>query len=352
MLNKNNAKRKIKVFFNGLPKNDFDLKNYFPFAVLFKNFNVEIVKSYLEAEVIFEATALGGKDYLDDKNKTIIVFSGENLFMKRNFFNWLERGVRLIVGNEKKYKVMDRLDKIIPSWIQKIPISSFFPEYIRFVKKINQRKNCYAILCNKDLKSKKILTYPLFLADFHHRMSELIKKKNKINIKDKKFCAFAVSSNSARERILFFKKLSKYKKIDSFGKAMNNMGPEFIGHWKKNDELFSQYKFIICFENCFVDDFITEKITNAMLSGGIPIYHGPLNTKEYFDTTSFINYDDFGSYEKMIKKIIELDQDDKKYINFLKRPWFYNNKIPKEFKEKERELVKFYKKIFEKLPAS
>ncbi|GAI04719.1 unnamed protein product, partial [marine sediment metagenome] len=80
--------------------------------------------------------------------------------------------------------------------------------------------------------------------------------------------------------------------------------------------------------------------------GAIPIFHGPQNTKDYFDTSSFINYDDYSSYEKMIEKIIELDQDDEKYKQFLKRPFFYKNKVPKEFKEKEEELIKFYKNIF------
>ena len=44
--------------------------------------------------------------------------------------------------------------------------------------------------------------------------------------------------------------LSKYKKVDSYGRYKNNMGA--IGNDFASDDyikLISQYKFIICFEN-------------------------------------------------------------------------------------------------------
>lgn len=341
--------KKIKVFFNKTPYSDFNVKNYFPFAVLFNNFNAEIVKDYREADVIFEMVCVGGRSFLNEKNKIIIIVSGENIFMKRNLFIWLERFVNILFGNEKKYKIMDRLNSLIPYRIQDIKLSYYFPEYLKFLKDLDKNSNHYAILCNKEINHEKIYNYPLFLADFHHLIPKLIKKNIKSNPSNKKFCAFAVSSNSSRDRIRFFKMLSKYKKVDSYGRVMNNMGPEFIKHWVDNPKLFSQYKFVICFENSYVGDFITEKITNAMLSGAIPIYHGPKNTKEYFNTASFINLDDYGSYEKMVEKVIELDKDDKKYNKFLKTPWFYENKIPKSIKEKEKELIEFYKMVLKGL---
>ncbi len=52
------------------------------------------------------------------------------------------------------------------------------------------------------------------------------------------------------------------------------------------------------------------------------IHRGAPNVGEYFNRKSFINYEDCGkSYDKMIKKIIELDKDDKKYKEFLKEAW-------------------------------
>lgn len=341
--------KKVKAFFNKTPPKDsvWDLRKNFPFYVLFQNFNVEVVKSPCEADIIFEFVRHGGMSCLDMEDKKIVVVSAENLFMKRIFFNWVERGLRFIYGNKKKYKVMDELDDIIPHWIQKLPISYFFPSYVKFVKGIDKRKNAYVIWCNGYSKNKKIYNYPIFLADFHDKMSQLVKRGKVPDFSKRKFCAFVVSSNSSRERVHFFKELSKYKKIDSYGKVMNNAKIKNEDYWQSNPKLFSNYKFVICFENCFVDDFITEKLPNVMLSGAIPIYRGPESTKKYFDSSSYIDYDNYGSDEKMIEKIIELDNDDEKYREFLKRPWYHNNKLPGMFKEKEKELVKFYEDMFD-----
>ena len=193
-----------------------------------------------------------------------------------------------------------------------------------------------------------------------------------------------VCSNSSRERIRFFKKLSKQKKVESYGKVMNNMSNQLLDRdWSCNPEinifskkfyskktnhskqsiqdkssakgwdrisleLFEKYKFVICFENSFENEYITEKLPNVLLSGAIPIYRGAPNIGKYFNTKSFICYEDYGSYEKMMKKIIELDNDDDKYIKMLNEPCFKDNKIPQIIEEKEEELIKFYKKILTK----
>jgi len=343
--------KKVKAFFNKLPIGDsvFEIETYFPFYVFFKNYDVEVVNCPEEADVIFEFVRHGGKSCLNLKNKKVVMVSGENIYMKRIFFNWLERAMRFPFGNKKKYKVMDKLDSIIPAKIQKIPISYFFPEYVKFVKQVKKgRKNAYVIWCNGESRNKRIYNYPLILSNFHERLHKLVKKGDGIDPKKrKKFCAFAVSSNSARERVHFFRKLSRYKKVDSFGKVMHNTEVPKDDHWMNNDQLFSDYKFGICFENCFADDFVTEKIMNVMLSGAIPIYRGPKNSKKYFNSKSYIDYDDYGSDEKMIEKIIELDNDDEKYIEYSKRPWYHENKMPNLLKQKEEELTRFYEEVFD-----
>jgi hypothetical protein len=161
----------------------------------------------------------------------------------------------------------------------------------------------------------------------------------------KKFCAFIVSSNSGRERVRFFKKLSQYKKVDSYGKVMNNVSIDKLpAHWHNNKNIFKNYKFVICFENSTDKDYITEKITNVMFGGAIPIYRGAPNIGDYFNKKSFINYDDYGSYEKMIEKIIELDNDDYKYLEMLKEPWL----TPKNWEiisSMKKKLYLFYNRI-------
>lgn len=158
----------------------------------------------------------------------------------------------------------------------------------------------------------------------------------------KKFCCIVISNITASERIHFALKLLKYKKVDIFGKTKytNSDNSKLPRHHLENSHLFQQYKFVICFENSFADEYITEKLPNAMLGNAIPIYRGAPNVAIYFNAQSFIDYEGYDkSYNKMMEKIIELDQDDKKYAQFLKQPFITKQNIANiENKEKELDL--------------
>ncbi|MCH8945303.1 MAG: hypothetical protein IIA85_00050 [Nanoarchaeota archaeon] len=341
-------KKEIRVKLNDF-RGESLKDDFLPIRVLKDNFNMKIVKSMRKSNIIIGTIDRSSKYNLlkENKNKYILI-SGEDLFIKRNIFNLIESFFHKIF-KDKKYKIMDKIDSIIPKFILQLPIFYFFPRYVKFIERVRNGKikNGYGIIQN-DIRCKKIFIIPYFLNLFYYKMPELIKKHSYGLKNKKKFCAFVVSSNSSRERIDFFKKLSKYKKVDSYGKVLNNMGDKiFKTSWHyTHSQIFRDYKFIICFENNFTKEYITEKLPNAMFSGSIPIYRGAPNVGDYFNTKSFINYDDYGSYDKMIEKIIELDQDDNKYLEFSKQPWFKNNKIPEIIKTKEKDLIEFYKKVF------
>ncbi len=145
----------------------------------------------------------------------------------------------------------------------------------------------------------------------------------------KKFCCMVVSNAKAKERIDFFHKLSKYKKIDSGGKFLNNVG----GHVADKMEFIKDYKFVISFENSSYPGYTTEKIIEPMLSNTIPVYWGNPVVGKDFNTKSFVNVGDFDSFQHAIDHIIELDNDDKKFIAMAKETWFNNNTVPFEFSE-------------------
>ena len=59
------------------------------------------------------------------------------------------------------------------------------------------------------------------------------------------------------------------------------------------------------------------------------------------NTKAFINYEDYGrSYEKMIEKIIELDNNDEKYEKFAKQSFLNDNLFDVISAEREK-LVRF-----------
>ena len=138
---------------------------------------------------------------------------------------------------------------------------------------------------DEELKDPRHLRLPYYKLDGAGK--DLIKKRinfKKIKKEKTKFCAF-VYSNNIPFRNKFFKKLSKYKRIDAPENSMNNMPsieklgvkrfiptPE-MGNWQnKKIDLLKTYKFVIAFENASHPRYTTEKIYHPMLANAIPIY--------------------------------------------------------------------------------
>jgi len=163
----------------------------------------------------------------------------------------------------------------------------------------------------------------------------------------RKFCNFIVSNGRCDERNNFFLKLSKYRKIDSGGQLMNNLG------YLVDDKVRFQadYKFSIAFENNAYrpqhPGYTTEKIMQPMRVNSLPIYWGNPAIYREFNTKSFINFYDFKDEDEMIDYIIELDRDDDKYLKVLKEPWFVKNKIPEP--NLESNIKKFLFGIFDSI---
>jgi hypothetical protein len=134
------------------------------------------------------------------------------------------------------------------------------------------------------LSNNNIDTYNEYMNNFTK------KRRLETDIKNKKFCLFAVTNGSGSQRNDFFAELSKYQKVDSCGRYMNNMDSSCPGNWweKEYRDFISQYKFMICFENTSKKNYLTEKLINAYLFGTIPIYWGCSNLEEYVNTDSIL----------------------------------------------------------------
>lgn len=174
---------------------------------------------------------------------------------------------------------------------------------------------------------------------------DLLNKQIDDQLVNRKFCNFVVSNGGCTQRNNFFNKLSKYKKIDSGGRWMNNIGYAIPDKRKFQ----SEYKFSIAFENNAYrpenPGYTTEKIMEPMTVNSMPIYWGnPIVDKE-FNTKSFINYYDFKNEDELIEYIIELDKDDGKYLSKLREPWFIGNQVPDN--NKIDNIKSFLYKIFE-----
>jgi len=154
------------------------------------------------------------------------------------------------------------------------------------------------------------------------------------------FCNFVFSNAHCRRRNEFFRKLSRYKRVDSGGRHWNNVG----GPVADKLQFQRRYKFSIAFENSSYPGYTTEKLPDAVAAGTLPIYWGnPLVARE-FNPKRFLNYSDYGNDEALIEKIIELDHDEAQYLEYLDQPLFYDNQ-PNPYFDPQR-LLQQFQRIF------
>lgn len=164
----------------------------------------------------------------------------------------------------------------------------------------------------------------------------LPKKPDEIFNQKTNFCAFIVSNKFSQRRIKFFHKLSKYKKVDSGGAFLNNIG----GKVSNKIEFLKNYKFAIAFENSSYPGYTTEKVFEPMLVNTIPIYWGNPYVNLDFNSKSFINCHEYGNDDEAIEKIIEIDKNPELYYEMLNQPFLNENKV-NDFAKEENILKQF-----------
>jgi alpha(1,3/1,4) fucosyltransferase len=209
-------------------------------------------------------------------------------------------------------------------------------------------RECDYSIASAKMEDPRHLQLPLYVA--WGEPEEIIKKRDdveKIMAAKKKFCGFVISGYNPRKnynRLAFYQKLSKYKRVDSGGRKFNNIGGPIPGGPRGKIEFLRQYKFNIAFENRSLPGYTTEKIFEPMVARCLPIYWGDPDINEHFNPHSFLNRADFLSDEALIERIIELDKDDAKYLEYLRQPYFYNDQ-PNLYFNRQR-ILAFFEKIF------
>ena len=70
-----------------------------------------------------------------------------------------------------------------------------------------------------------------------------------------------------------------------------------------------------------------------MLVNSIPIYWGNPKMERDFNTGSFLNVHDFRTFDDAIDRIIEIDNNESLYRQYLQQPYFHQNEIPSTLTE-------------------
>ena len=146
-----------------------------------------------------------------------------------------------------------------------------------------------------------------------------------------RFCAFVVSNPLCKVRNEFFRRLSRYKPVDSGGKVMNT-----IGHRVADKRAFlADHRFTIAFENESYPGYTSEKIAEPMLVNSIPIYWGDPLIGRDFNTWSFLSAHDCGSratsamLDDLVERVVAVDRDPDLLRTLLAQPWYRGNRVPR-----------------------
>ncbi len=164
-----------------------------------------------------------------------------------------------------------------------------------------------------------------------------------------KFCNFVVSNPHCEVRNEFFEILNQYKKVDSAGSHLNNLGwtlpKEENLFFKAKLEFQKEYKFSIAFENSSYPGYLTEKIMDPMLVQSLPIYWGDPSVHLDLNPKSFINSAAFRSLDDLAHWVIKVDQHPELYFKYLEQSYFYDSK-PNDAMNIENLLRFFSENVF------
>lgn len=190
----------------------------------------------------------------------------------------------------------------------------------------NFRECDFAISFDYDPYKGRNLRMPLYR--WRGDLKNLCLEKNPETIASQKskFACMVVSNGACKERNRFFELLSQYKKVDSGGRYLNNIG----GPVADKIAFIKDYKFVLSFENSSYPGYTTEKIVEPMIVNSLPVYWGNPEIQRDFNPASFINVHDYPSFEEAVEAIVRIDKDDELYKTYLKAPYFKENKFPQE----------------------
>lgn len=162
------------------------------------------------------------------------------------------------------------------------------------------------------------------------------------------FCNF-VYLHGVPFRDALFRRLSEYKKVDSAGRHLNNMGgwtvPMSPNRVAGKVEFFRRYKFSLAVENIIWPGYMTEKLVDPMYADSIPIYAGDPQAKRDFDPAGFIDFTCFAGMKEMLEFVREVDNNRDLYVKMLAAPFFRGNELPSYARDET--ILSFFDRVAE-----
>lgn len=140
------------------------------------------------------------------------------------------------------------------------------------------------------------------------------------------FASFVVGNPHSEPRNRLFYLINNYKKVDSAGPHLNNIGHVIDRSTAAKIEFLRSRKFHLAFENSSYAGYVTEKILHGFYARTVPIYWGSTTLSEDFNPKAVINWHDYRDDKKFLERIIEVDNNDDLYYDMLNQPMLTDNR--------------------------
>ena len=155
------------------------------------------------------------------------------------------------------------------------------------------------------------------------------------------FCNFLYSNpNAHSRRDQLFYELSTYKRVDSLGRHLNNvgkMGTGFVGHAGECTDIKALYKFSIASENASFDGYTSEKVYTSLTAHTVPIYFGNKYIAEDLNPKAIINVNDFKTQQELVEYVKYVDTHDEVWKQMVMEPWI----LPEQMEAHKQRTEKY-----------
>ena len=269
-----------------------------------------VIGRYSEVENFDSYTNAWSSQLFSDKN---LIVSGQDTWPVITFANHLS--LQILTN----YHHLD-LKNIYNKWAEMHIMIDGEPSDIA-----NPENYDIIITTKQNMKNTVFLPYYIF----HCVEAKL--NINNINIKHnnysmRKFAVFAYSNcderfSGVKRRREFYEKLK-----NRFGNNIHNLGRCYNqemnqnGTHVENNNKFTDFKFVIAFENKAIEGYVSEKLINPIFAGCIPVYCGAPDVAKYINPKRIINVNDFSNDDEVFNRMLEISNDPNLFKKIVSEP--------------------------------
>jgi len=99
----------------------------------------------------------------------------------------------------------------------------------------------------------------------------------------------------------------------------------YCGYISSKFSILEDSKYSFCYENSRVDNYVTEKLIEAIIGGTVPIYIGPSNIGDFIPDECYINADKFNSLKSLYEFVMEITPNQYSQIQDSGQQWLKTN---------------------------